>query len=134
MNTKVTMKISAVIMACLGLAFSFVPNELIIYFGIAPNSTVEILFQLIGALYFSMAVLNWMSSGSIIGGIYNKPIAMANFAHFLIGGMALIKWVSKSNGKHFELIGLALFYLVFASIFALIAFQHPKPSQDSTNE
>jgi len=30
--------------------------------------------QIIGSFYFAFAILNWMSKGSIIGGIYNRPI------------------------------------------------------------
>ena len=44
--------------------------------------------QIIGSLYFALAILNWMSKGSFIGGIYNRPIAIANLTHFVIAGLA----------------------------------------------
>ena len=39
------------------------------------------------------AMLNWMAKGVIIGGIYSRPIVIANLAHFLIGDLELIKAV-----------------------------------------
>jgi len=34
-----------------------------------------------------------MAKGVIIGGIYSRPIVIANLAHFLIGDLELIKAV-----------------------------------------
>jgi len=52
---------------------------------------------LLGALYVDFAMLNWMVKGSLIGNIYNRPVAVANFTHFLVGGLALAKGVMGSS-------------------------------------
>ncbi len=55
----------------LGASFIFLPEEISkIIFNDASTQPLIIL-QILGALYFSYGVLNWLAKGSIIGGIYN---------------------------------------------------------------
>jgi hypothetical protein len=76
---------------------------------------------MIGALYLGFAMLNWMAQGNVIGGIYSRPVAMANFTHFMIAGLALSKAVV--TGEHPPaLLAAALVYGVLAVLFAYVAF------------
>ena len=75
-------------------------------------------------------MLNWMVKHSLIGGIYNKPIALANFAHFMIGGLALIKETLSSTELPIAITIIALIYLVFGILHGLILFRHPLKSQE----
>jgi len=70
-------------------------------------------------------MLNWMAKGAIIGGIYNKPIAIANFTHFVIGALALLK--AMSNPPPYFIVPLAVVYSIFAILFGVIFFKHPGP-------
>ena len=81
MNTKLLMTLSAMILALIGISLIFLPNEILDYLELSVSETLQLLMQIIGSLYFALAILNWMSKGSIIGGIYNRPIAMANLTH-----------------------------------------------------
>ena len=49
------------------------------------------LVQLAGALYVGFAMVNWMAKGNLLGGIYNRAVAMGNFADFGIGAIVLVK-------------------------------------------
>lgn len=70
-------------------------------------------------------MLNWMAKGSLIGGIYNRPIAVANFTHFIIAGLAVIKALM-SDQQLSPLVWFAgIAYVVFGVLFAVILFQHP---------
>ena len=91
MNTKSLMTLSAMILALVGISLIFLPNEILDYLELSVSETLQLLMQIIGSLYFALAILNWMSKGSLIGGIYGRPIAMANLTHFVIAGLALIK-------------------------------------------
>ena len=84
MNTKSLMTLSAIILALIGISLIFLPKEILDYFELSVSDTLELLMQIIGSLYFAFAMLNWMSKGSIIGGIYNRPIAIANWTHLVI--------------------------------------------------
>ena len=74
MNTKSLMTLSAMILALIGISIIFLPKEILEYLELSVSDTLELLMQIIGSFYFAFAILNWMSKGSIIGGIYNRPI------------------------------------------------------------
>ena len=68
------MTLSAMILALIGISLILLPNEILDYLELSVSDTLELLMQIIGSFYFAFAILNWMSKGSIIGGIYNRPI------------------------------------------------------------
>ncbi len=70
--------------------------------------------------------LNWMSKGSVIGGIYNKPTSTANFTHFLIGALALIKGLMNNPHLPSYILVLAGVYLIFAVLFGIMMSHSPK--------
>ena len=53
-----------------------------------------------------------MAKESLIGGIYNRPIAIGNFMHFAVGAMALIKIITKIKIHSEIVISLATVYVV----------------------
>lgn len=116
------MSAAAFLLALIGIGLSFFSSEVVSFAGIAISKTSELVFQLLGALYFGFAMLNWMAKGSAIGGIYNRPIAIANFAHFFIGGMALIKALINHPGLSAFLWLLAMAYILFALFFGYLLF------------
>ena len=122
MNTKLVMSAAAFLLAVIGIGFSFFSAEIVAFTGITISETSELVFQLLGALYFGFAMLNWMAKGSTIGGIYNRPVAIANFAHFFIGGMALLKAVINNPGVAVFLWILAVAYALFAFLFGYLLF------------
>ena len=125
MNTKSLMTLSAIILALIGISLIFLPNEILDYLELSVSETLQLLMQIIGSLYFALAILNWMSKGSIIGGIYNRPIAMANLAHFVIAGLALIKGILANPSLSYVIWSIAIIYSIFAILFGIVAFKHP---------
>ena len=123
MNTKVVMTGCAVLLGLIGVVLSFLPQEAASLLG-WPD-TQPILLQLLGALYFSVAMMNWTAKANLIGGIYGKPIALGNFTHFVIGALALIKLVMHHTPSIIWLVITAL-YSIFAILFGYILFTHPK--------
>ncbi len=119
---------SALVLGAIGISLTFLPQEIAAY--IDPNhpTSFQILFQLLGALYFACAMLNWMAKESVIGGIYNRPIAIANFTHFLIGGLALAKVVLRTSNLPLALPILASVYTLFALLFGYIFYNNPTPA------
>lgn len=125
MNTKFVMMCSAIMLAIISFALSFMPSELAAVLGQESTVVNQLVLQLLGALYFGFAMLNWMAKGSLIGGIYNRPIAIANFAHFMVGSLALLKVLSKNTHLPEIFWLLAVAYTIFAAFFGLITFRHP---------
>lgn len=113
-------------MGIAGIVLSFGPQEVLLGLGQDSNQISVIALQLMGALYFGFAITNWIAKGTIIGGIYGRPISIGNFTHFFVGGLALAK--AYMNGSKLPLIILlvAIIYLVFAILFGYVLLTHPK--------
>lgn len=125
MNTKIVMFTSAVFLFSIGLILTFLPTEVLIYFGLEAEKTAQLLCQLLGAQYFAFGMINWNTRSSLIGGIYNRPIAVSNFAHFFIGGLALLKGITYTINLPGVLWVLTLVYVAFAILFGIIMYRHP---------
>jgi hypothetical protein len=124
MNTKLLMTVSALVMGITGIVLSFLPHEILVYMGVTTETVFEALvLQLLGALYFAFAMMNWTARANLIGGIYARPISIANLTHFVIGSLALMKGYFSSQLMSVQI--LALVYTVFAILFALVFFRHP---------
>lgn len=119
------MTLTAILLAVLGLSLTFAADNIIVCLGIANSVPINLIFQLLGAAYFAFAMLNWMAKGAIIGGIYNKPIAIANLSHFLIGGLALTKAVINNPQLPVIFIILAVVFIIVAGVFGIINSRHP---------
>lgn len=132
MQTKFVMTSSAVIMGTAGILLTFIPDIVANSLDLAMNNTVIFLFQILGSLYFAFGMLNWMTKTSLIGGIYNRPIAVANFAHFLIAGLALAKGIMANPDLPLTLWVVGIVYIVYAVSFGIIMFRHPLPENATT--
>jgi hypothetical protein len=124
MISKYLMIASSIVTGILGVAVSFFPQEISNTLGLAPTGTLTLFLQITGALYIGFALMNWMAKTVIIGGIYARPLAMGNFAHFVIAGIALIK-AAMNNPVSLYLWVIAIMYLVFAVLFGKILFTNP---------
>jgi hypothetical protein len=123
MNTKILMTFSSILMILTGVAFTFIPQEITQALSMGSHGHLSLILQILGALYFSFGMLNWMAKGNIIGGIYSRPIAIGNAAHFFIGSMALLKYASQSGGVGIWTAGIT--YLVLAILFGKVLYTHP---------
>ena len=95
MNTKILMTSSALFMAIIGIVLSFLPHEIAAYFNVEPNLITILFLNILSALYLGFGIINWMAKETLIGGIYNRPIAIGNLMHFGVGAIALVKITSK---------------------------------------
>ncbi|MFT5667805.1 MAG: hypothetical protein ACI9DK_002005 [Vicingaceae bacterium] len=125
MNTKIIMISSTVFLGAMGLGLTFLPDDIISNIGIASNPISTMSLQLLGALYLGFAMLNWMAKGALIGGMYNKPIAVGNFMHFAVGALALVKISSKVLTHSEVVISLTVAYIIFAILFAYVFRTNP---------
>ena len=134
MNTKSLMTLSAIILALIGISLIFFPKEILDYFELSVSDTLELLMQIIGSFYFAFAMLNWMSKASLIGGIYNRPIALANWTHFFIAVLALIKGVLANPSLSYVIWLIAIIYSIFAILFGIVLFKHPVSENKINNK
>jgi hypothetical protein len=121
MNTKLLMIASAVVLGLAGIAATFAPAELLAAWGAPATDQTVILVQILGALYFSFALLNWTAKGSMIGGIYARPVSLGNFLHFTMGALALAKQVL-SRDLGLPIVVALVVYAIFALLFGALVF------------
>ena len=131
MNTKLIMSISAAFLAVAGISMTFFPNEIANHIGLATAKTSKLVIPILGALYFGFGMLNWMAKGSIVGGIYNKPLVIANLSPFAIGCLALIKGLASSGNQYLAVLILTSVYTIFAVLFGILFVRHPGNSANA---
>jgi hypothetical protein len=124
MNTKLLMTSSAVSLAMIGLACSFIPHEILAYFGVVDLAIFPLILQILGALYLGFALLNWTAKANLIGGIYSKPVAIGNFMHYMVGSLALFKFFIAHTDLNLILIPTVI-YTIFALLFGKVTFGNP---------
>ena len=129
MSPKILMTSSALLLACIGILLSFLPNEVMEYLNVEPNTITILFLNILSALYLGFGILNWMAKGTLIGGIYNRPIAIGNLMHFGVGAIALVKVVLNIQ-THLEIIiSLTVVYVIFAILFAYIFLTNPTKTE-----
>jgi hypothetical protein len=119
LNTRLLMTASSLFLGGAGLLASFAPQELMAFLGSPATGPAPVLVQLMGALYFSFALVNWTAKDNIIGGIYSRPVSLGNMAHFVMGALALAK--SSAWDNRILLVFLVI-YTVFAILFGWLVF------------
>jgi hypothetical protein len=129
MNTKWIMIATSLLLGVSGIALTFAPDLIIGSLGVNPSQVSIIFGQILGALYFGFAMLDWMTKESLIGGIYNRPVAVANFTHFMIAGLALVKASISNPQIPILLILVSGVYAVLALLFGILLFRHPIPDK-----
>ena len=125
MNTKILMISSAIIFTLIGINLILFPKEILNHLELGDSDTLELLMQIIGSLYCGFAMLNWMSKENLIGGIYNRPISAANWTHFAIACLALIKGIFANPNSSYIIWIITIFYSIFAILFGIVLFKYP---------
>ena len=125
MKTKLLMTSSALFCAIIGILLSFLPNEIAEYLSVEPTIITILFLKILSALYLGFGILNWMAKGTLIGGIYNRPIAIGNLMHFVVGAITLVKVISNIQTHSEIIIFLTVFYVIFALLFAYVFKTNP---------
>lgn len=119
---------SAALFLVLGLLMLFDPDGVLVHAGSHPLPIPTLIVESAGALYLGFAMLNWMARDNLIGGIYSRPVALANLVQFFATAMSLLRAVT--GGLHtIPLLSLAFVYIVFAVWFGLVVFGSPIPER-----
>ena len=126
MNTKLLLTASAIFLGITGIGLSFFPAEILEKLLIETNQISALIMQLLGALFLGFGLMNWMAKGSIIGGIYNKPLVIGNLMHFGVGAITLLKIVFNLKTSKEFLIPLTIAYSIFALLFFYAFSKNPK--------
>ena len=125
MKTKILMTSSALFYGIIGTLLLFLPIEIAEYLGVEPTIITILFLKILSAIYLGFGILNWMAKGTLIGGIYNKPIVLGNLLHFVVGAIELIKVISNIQTHREIIIFLTVFYVIFALLFVYVIKTNP---------
>ena len=126
MKTKLLMTSSALFCGIIGTLLLFLPIEIAEYLGVEPTIITILFLKILSAIYLGFGILNWTAKGTLIGGIYNKPIVLGNLLHFVVGAIELIKVISNIQTHREIIIFLIVFYVIFALLFVYVIKTNPK--------
>ncbi len=120
---------SAALFGAVGVAFLFAPLETAAWLGLGASSDNESTLTLVGALCFAFAFLDWNGRSAIYGGIYGRPIAMANlFAGvFLSLQLAQSQWSREALATGPRAVGWAVSLLFLAQAVAFVGVVFSRP-------
>jgi hypothetical protein len=125
MKATLLLSVSALSLAVLGLACLFAPTATLSALLLGPANLFPALpGQLLGAALLGLAALNWLSRGSAVGGIYGRPLVVANLAHFLVGALVLLRPALVLPFQASRWLLLA-FYAVFGFLFLRLLLRRP---------
>ncbi len=131
MNTKLLMTAASSVLGATGITLSFLPQEISLLLDAHATTTLTVILQLLGALYFGFAMLNWLAKDSLLGGIYGRPIVAGNVTHFVIGALALLKVLSQN--QEMVILIAAIVHSVFAVLFTLVMYKNPDNKKIQTS-
>ena len=122
MNTKLLMTSTSLILGLAGIVTLFAPDSLLSMLNAPITRQSLVIIQLMGAQYFSFALMNWTAKDSVIGGVYARPVSLGNFGHFLVGTLLLAKYQT-SNPFNAAIVVTLVVYAIFAFAFYWLVFR-----------
>jgi hypothetical protein len=122
--TRALLVASALVVGGIGVVASFTPDIALTALGAPDTPALRLMVQLLGAIAFGFAVLNGMLRATPLGGIYGRPLVLANLVHFLSATLAMAKLLASTPALRFLWPFFAV-YAALASGFAVVLFRHP---------
>jgi hypothetical protein len=84
-------RVSAALLSLAGLALLFASDVVLpaVVPGLPPAAAW--LGQLLAAAWLGVAALNWLQRAAVLGGIYGRPIVIANLALYFVSALSLLR-------------------------------------------
>jgi len=90
-------RVSAALLSLAGLALLFASDVLLpaVVPGFPPAAAW--LGQLLAAAWLGVAALNWLQRAAVLGGIYGRPIVLANLALYFVSALSLLRALMRAG-------------------------------------
>ena len=114
---------SALWLGIAGFALLFAPDAVLarLIAGYPPSGLW--LGQLLGAAWLGLAALNWINRRLILGGVFGRPIVLANAIHYFISAMVLLRAVRRQPEASVEIMAVPAITLAVA--YGALLFRGP---------
>lgn len=116
-SSKYLLSTLAVFIFLQGVGTSFFSSEILNLLGLHQDSLLILLVQLLGALQLGWGMFNFMCRNHKYGGIYGRPLLLANLAFLIVSGMAMLRLLLHGAIEPFyPFLFLTALYWMFAFI------------------
>ncbi len=119
-------RLSAAALAAAGLALLFAADVLLPRLAPAlPRGAaagVAWVGQLLGAAWLGVAALNWLQRDTRLGGIYGRPVVLANLVLYLVSALSALRALPTVGRGAWAVAGPAL---AGAGVYALLLWRGP---------
>jgi hypothetical protein len=116
---------SAGLLGVAGHALVFAPREVLAYLAPGTPTAATWIGQLLGAALIGLAWLNWLNRGALLGGIYARPVVLANAVFFLIGAASVFGTSSTLDATARRAQAVAGVLGLFALCYLWLMFRGP---------
>lgn len=118
--TRLLATASAVLLGVGGFVLLFGADEVMEHLG-AAGPAAAVVGQLLGGAWLALAVATWITRGSPQGGIYGRPIVLANTWVYTITALVCLRafWVGTSVSA------VALIAAAFAVMYGYVLYRGP---------
>ena len=124
MTSALITRTSAALLAGGGIVLLFVSDSIMPALAPGFPGHATWLGQLVGAGWLAIAGLNWLSKSTLIGGIYGRPLVMANLVVYFIGSMVLLRAL-RDPATPPALWWVAAPHVVMAGVYGVVLFRGP---------
>jgi hypothetical protein len=123
-------RISAAVLLAGGLALLFASDVLLPLLVPGFPAAGAWLGQLLGAAWLGVAALNWLHRGALLGGIYGRPVVLANLVLYFVGALSLLRALGEP-GVPRALWGLAVPASLLAVVYGVLLLRGPLDRLDA---
>ena len=130
MISSIVTRISAAVLLAGGLALLFASDVLLPVMVPGFPAAGAWLGQLLGAAWLGVAALNWLQRGALLGGIYGRPVVLANLVLYFVGALSLLRALLGS-GVPRVMWGLAVPLALMAVVYGVLLLRGPLDPLDA---
>lgn len=121
MTSSIIARASAALLAAAGLPLLFASDAILPRLIPGFPVTSSWLGQVIAGAWLSVALFNWNSRETVLGGIYGRPSVNLNLVLYVVSALALLK-VSEAT---LALRAIAVPFVVMAAVYGVLLFRGP---------
>lgn len=119
--SRASLTIASGVLFFAGGAALFAPAEIARLAELSPTQTIVLIVQLGASGLLGFALLNWMSRGQRLGGIYGRPLGMANLFLFTTTALTVARSIL-DNVLPASVVVLFAALAVLSAAFAWLVF------------